>query len=93
MLRLASVVLSDKVHYLRHNVSKNEIVVEPKKIKAIMGWVTPRNVEEVRSFMGLVGTTRASLGTYHLLHILLHHYIGKVRILDKQRSVKPILSS
>jgi hypothetical protein len=29
--------------------------MDPKKIKSIEGWPTPRNVGEVISFMGLVG--------------------------------------
>jgi len=43
---------------LEHVVSKNGITVDPKKIKAIMEWETPRNVEEVRSFMGLASYYR-----------------------------------
>ena len=38
-----------------HVVSKEGIAVDPNKIRAIMEWETPRNVDEVRSFMGLVG--------------------------------------
>jgi len=34
-------------------VSKNGIAVDSEKIKAIIDWPTPRNVEEVKSFMGL----------------------------------------
>jgi hypothetical protein len=31
------------------------ISVDPEKIKAIMNWPTPKNVTDIRSFMGLVG--------------------------------------
>jgi hypothetical protein len=31
------------------------VAVDPKKIKAIMDWSFPKNVIEVRSFMGLDG--------------------------------------
>ena len=34
------------------------VVVDPEKIKSIMDWPAPRNVFEVRSFMGLVGYYR-----------------------------------
>jgi hypothetical protein len=40
---------------LGHIISKEGIIVDPEKIKAIEEWPTPRNVAEVRSFMGLVG--------------------------------------
>ena len=29
--------------------------MDPEKIEAIMNWPTPRNVTDVRSFMGLMG--------------------------------------
>jgi hypothetical protein len=40
---------------LGHIISKEGIVVDPEKIKSIEEWSTPRNVAEVRSFMGLAG--------------------------------------
>jgi len=47
-----------EVHYLGHVVSKEGISVDPEKIRAITGWVAPKNVDEVRSFMGLAGYYR-----------------------------------
>jgi len=44
-----------KEHYLGHIVSKEGIAVDTEKIRDIMEWVSPKNVDEVRSFMGLVG--------------------------------------
>jgi hypothetical protein len=40
---------------LGHIISEEGITVDPKKIEAIKGWTTPKNVTEVRSFMGLAG--------------------------------------
>ena len=48
----------DKIHYLGHIVSKEGILVDPEKIEAIMNRETPKNVSEVRSFMGLEGYYR-----------------------------------
>lgn len=42
-----------QIHYLEHIVSKEGIKVDPEKIKAIMEWPTLKNVDEIRSFMGL----------------------------------------
>jgi hypothetical protein len=39
---------------LGHIISEEGIAVDPEKIRVIEGWPTPRNVFEVRSFMGLV---------------------------------------
>jgi hypothetical protein len=47
-----------QIHYLGCIISEQGIAVDPKNIKAIRGWPTPRNVSDVRSFMGLVGYYR-----------------------------------
>ena len=36
-----------------HVISKEGIAVDLEKIRAIMEWVAPKNVDEVRSFVGL----------------------------------------
>ena len=41
--------------FLGHIVSKEGIRVDPKKIEVITEWKPPRNVKEVRSFLGLAG--------------------------------------
>jgi hypothetical protein len=47
-----------KIHYLGHIISEEGIVVDPEKVNVIREWSVPRNVVEVRSFMGLVGYYR-----------------------------------
>jgi hypothetical protein len=42
-----------KIHYLGLIISATWIAVDPEKIKTIKGWLVPKNVIEVRSFMGL----------------------------------------
>ena len=44
----------DKTHYLGHNIISDEgISVDLDNIEPIMNWETPRNVIDVRSFMGI----------------------------------------
>ena len=43
------------VHYLGHVISKEGITVDLEKIRVIMEWAAHKNVDEVRSFMGLAG--------------------------------------
>ena len=45
----------DRIHYLGHIILEEGISMDPEKIEAIMNWPTPRNVTDVRSFMGLAG--------------------------------------
>ena len=46
------------ITFLGHIVSIEGIRVDPVKIEAIVNWKTPRNVTEVRSFLGLTGYYR-----------------------------------
>jgi hypothetical protein len=41
-----------EIQYLSH-LNSEGVVVDPKNIKAIMDWTTPRNVFVLISFMGL----------------------------------------
>ena len=41
--------------FLGHIVSKEGIQVDSKKIEVVVEWKPPRNVTEVRSFLGLAG--------------------------------------
>ena len=47
-----------EVSFLGHIVYAEGIRVDPAKIEAVMSWKLPRNVTEVRSFLGLVGYYR-----------------------------------
>ena len=47
-----------EVSFLRHIVSEEGIQVDPKKIEVIIEWKPPRNVMEVRCFLGLTGYYR-----------------------------------
>ena len=47
-----------EVFFLGHIVSAEGIQVDPKKVEVIIEWKPPRNVTEVRSFMGLAGYYR-----------------------------------
>ena len=43
----------DKIQYLGHVVTKEGISVDPEKIKGIKDWPVPKDVTDVRSFMGI----------------------------------------
>ena len=47
-----------EVSFLGHIVSAEGIRVDPVKSEAIVNWKPPRNVTEVRSFLGLAGYYR-----------------------------------
>ena len=45
----------NEASFLGHIVSKEGIRVDTKKIEVVVEWKPPRNVTEVRSFLGLIG--------------------------------------
>jgi hypothetical protein len=47
-----------QIHYLGHIIPEEGITVDPEKIEAFRGWSTPKNVTEVKYFMGLAGYYR-----------------------------------
>ena len=48
----------EQIQYLGHVISTEGISVDPKKIKTIMEWRVPKNVADIRSFMGLASYYR-----------------------------------
>ncbi|KAA3483477.1 DNA/RNA polymerases superfamily protein [Gossypium australe] len=48
----------NEVSFLGHVVSVSGIRVDPNKIAAILDWKPPKNVSEIRSFLGLAGYYR-----------------------------------
>jgi hypothetical protein len=59
----------EQIHYLGQIISEQGIAVDPKNIESIRGWPAPRNVSEVRYFMGLVGNYKRFIaGFYNIVH-------------------------
>jgi len=48
----------EQIQYLGHIITKGGIAMGREKIKTIMEWPVPKNVADIRSFMGLVGYFR-----------------------------------
>jgi hypothetical protein len=48
----------DKVIFLGHVVSKDDISVDPKKVEAVVNWERCTSVHEIISFLGLADSYR-----------------------------------
>ena len=56
----------NEVVFLGH-VSGEGIFVDPRKVEAIVGWEQPKNVIEIRSFLGLAGYYRRFVKIFSLI--------------------------
>lgn len=50
--------------YLGHLVSKNGLAVDPKKVSAVKDWPTPKDLHELRCFLGLTNYFRTFIRGY-----------------------------
>ena len=57
----------NEVVFLGHVVSGKGIFVDSRKVKAIVGWEQPKNVIEIRSFLGLAGYYRRFVENFSLI--------------------------
>jgi hypothetical protein len=44
-----------EVSFLRHIITDGGIAVDPSKVRDVLNWSPPKNVPEIRSFLGLAG--------------------------------------
>ena len=66
-----------EVSFLSHIVSVEGIRVGPIKIKVVVNWKPPRNVTEVRSFLGLTGYYRRFVKGFSVVASLLTKLLRK----------------
>ena len=48
----------DKVNFLGHVISAEGIAVDPDRVSAIRYWAPPKNLKQLRSFLGLASYCR-----------------------------------
>jgi hypothetical protein len=46
------------VEFLRHVISKEGIAVNPSKVASVLEWEAPKNVKQIRGFLGMAGYYR-----------------------------------
>jgi hypothetical protein len=56
-----------EILYLGYVISSNGVATCPKKIQAVADWPPPRNVKELRSFLGLSGYYRKFVKHYAII--------------------------
>jgi hypothetical protein len=48
----------EKVMFLGHVISRDGVSVDPAKVEAVLNWGQPKNIGDIRSFLGLAGYYR-----------------------------------
>ena len=67
----------EEVAFLGHVVSPHGVHTDPSKIEAVVDWPTPKNVREVRSFLGLASYYRKFVKGFAAIARPLHQLTGK----------------
>jgi hypothetical protein len=48
----------DQVEFLGHVISKEGIAVNPSKVASVLEWEAPKNIKQIRGFLGMAGYYR-----------------------------------
>jgi len=51
-------LLQQEVTYLGHVVGRDGVATDPEKVQAVKEWAVPRDLSDLRAFLGLVGYYR-----------------------------------
>ena len=53
-----------EIKFLGHLFRNNQVLMDPKKVQAIVDWQAPRHVKDLRSFLGLANYYRKFIAAY-----------------------------
>jgi hypothetical protein len=79
------VFCNGKVEYLGHIISWEGVATDPHKIKAIVEWTIPKNIKQLRGFLGLIGYYIKFVKGYESFCKLLTQLFKRVLLLPVKR--------
>lgn len=72
-----------EVEFLGHFVGRNGVRVDPRKVQIVQDWPVPKNVTELRSFLGLTNYFRRFVHAYSAIARPLHALTGDKVVWNK----------
>ncbi|XP_071940006.1 uncharacterized protein [Coffea arabica] len=81
-----------KVDYLGHTITENEVSMGQSKIESIMNWPTPRTIKDLRGFLGLTGYYRRFIKHYGIIYKPLTELLKKDNFVWNGRAKKALKS-
>lgn len=83
-------LFKERVQYVGHVVSSDGVEVDPSKTEKILNWPTPKNVDELRSFLGLAGYYRRYIRNYAVIARPLNNLLlGQFPTARRKKQRKP----
>ncbi|XP_047268018.1 uncharacterized mitochondrial protein AtMg00860-like [Capsicum annuum] len=83
------------IEYLGYVISAQCVATDPKKIQDVQQWLIPRNLKQLRGFIGLAGYYRRLIKGFGVVCRLLHDLLKKGGFLwteDATRAFKELKS-
>ena len=69
------VFFQKEVKYLGHVISEDGIQTDPEKVEAVKNWPVPKNIKELRQYLGFTGYYRRFIENYSKIVKPLHNYM------------------
>lgn len=66
-----------EVDYLGHNVSGNGVSMDKGKVQAVLDWPPPKNLKQLRGFLGLTGYYRRFIKSYSTIALPLTNLLKR----------------